>query len=199
MPASVFISPVLFRHTGGESWLMVGVSGVLQAFSVLAFNTHYHNAHIQLINLPCTKGAHVYSKYTSLAHYCDKSILQACCQLERLGSWSANFEDNQFNIACYISRWSGNGPQGDEKPAELLLTIRQNCCLHVAFAWAKAFWCTGPSPSVLPLQEVSRMTACHLTTLTLWLCLLGVCHCCTLGYIWELIFPPVNHKYFYGL
>lgn len=83
MPASVFISPVLFRHTGGESWLMLGV---LQAFSVLAFNTHHHTAHTQLINLPCTKGAHVYSKYTSLAHYCDKSVLQACCQLERLGS-----------------------------------------------------------------------------------------------------------------
>lgn len=168
MPASFFISPVLLRHTEEGELAHSRVLRNLQDFSVLAFNTHNHTSHIQLINWPCTEGPHVYSKYPSLAHYCDKSILQACCQLERLGSWSANFDDNQFNITCYISRWSGNEPQGDEKPTELLLTIRQNCCLYVEFSWAKAFRCTRPSPSVLPPQEV-----CHLT-LTFWLCLLGM-------------------------
>lgn len=37
-----------------------------------------------MTNWHCTKGAHVYSKYPSLAHDYDKSILKACCQLESL-------------------------------------------------------------------------------------------------------------------
>lgn len=153
MPACVFISPVLLRHTGEGSWLTVGFSGVPK-LSVFWHLIAIATLLILADKLALHKRAQVCAKYPSLAHYCDKSILQACCQLEGLSSWSANFDNNQFNKTCYISRWSGNEPQGDEKPAELLLTIRQNCCLHAAFAWAKAFLCTGPSPSVLSLQEV---------------------------------------------
>lgn len=39
----------------------------------------------------------------------------------------------------------------------------------------------GPSPSS------STRGVCHLTTLTFWLCLLGMCHCCTLGDVWEIL------------
>lgn len=43
----------------------------------------------------------------------------------------------------------------------------------------------------------STRSACHLTTLTFWFCLWGICHCHALGYVWQLlIFFPCKTQIF---